>query len=226
MYRSTAKRPAAARAKKSGAAASYHHGSLREALIQATDEILREQGVEGFSLREAARRAGVTPGAPAHHFGSAAGLLSEVAMMAFESLSEHLAVDEAGPPAQRMRQQGHGYVRFAVDQPGRFQLMFRKDLLSADHAGLQAAGDRALGQLESTVRALHGVAPGQPLSAAAQSDLLAAWSAVHGFAHLALAGKLSHMHKDKGATSARLLAEVLPPLLMRLWPDPPQAQKP
>jgi hypothetical protein len=67
---------------------------------------------------------------------------------------------------------------------------------------------------------MQGLAPGQALSDAARIDLLAAWSAVHGFAHLALAGKLSHMHE--GATSARLLAEILPPLLMRLWPDSPE----
>jgi len=118
-----------------------------------------------------------------------------------------------------MRQQGLGYVRFALSQPGRFHLMFRKDLLASDHPGLQAAGERALGHLEGTIRALQGLQDGRPLNAAARIELLAAWSTVHGFAHLALDGKLSYLHE--GATPAQLLSDVLPRLLQRQWPDPP-----
>lgn len=59
----------------------YHHGNLRVALIEATDGIIRDRGIEGLSLREAARRAGVSIGAPAHHFGSTSGLLTEVALL-------------------------------------------------------------------------------------------------------------------------------------------------
>src|SRR5882757_7165417 len=70
----------------------YHHGDLKTALIRATDEILAEQGLEGFSLREAARRAGVSPAAPTHHFGGAAGLLSEVAALGFIELAKYLDV--------------------------------------------------------------------------------------------------------------------------------------
>lgn len=218
MHRSIAKTSATPRSKKAQAPDRYHHGALRDALISATDALLLERGVAGFSLREAARRAGVSPGAPAHHFGSVSGLLSEVARIAFESLAEHLAVDASWPPARRMREQGLGYVRFALGQPGRFHLMFRKDLLSPEHPGLQAAGERALGYLEQTVRAMQGLEEGGPLDAAARIELLAAWSTVHGFAHLALDGKLSYLHE--GATPAQLLGEVLP-RLMRQWPDPP-----
>jgi AcrR family transcriptional regulator len=195
----------------------YHHGDLRAALIRAADDILAEQGLEGFSLREAARRAGVSPAAPTHHFGSAAGLLSEVATLGFEELARHLQVDER-IPARRLRMQGVGYVRFALSHPGRFQLMFRKDLVSAEHAGLQQAGDLALAQLEDTIRAMYAVPPGQPLAPRAHAVLLAAWSMVHGFAHLALDGKLAHMHP--GATTEDLLADVLPQMLRSQWPDP------
>jgi AcrR family transcriptional regulator len=195
----------------------YHHGDLRAALIRAADDILAEQGLEGFSLREAARRAGVSPAAPTHHFGSAAGLLSEVATLGFQELARHLQADE-GPPAQRLRTQGVGYVRFALTHPGRFLLMFRKDLVSAEHAGLQQAGERALAQLEDTIRAMCAVPPGQPLDPRARAVLLAAWSMVHGFAHLALDGKLAHMHP--GASQEDLLAHVLPQMLQGQWPGP------
>ncbi|MEZ0470836.1 TetR/AcrR family transcriptional regulator [Luteimonas salinilitoris] len=198
---------------------SYHHGDLRTALIQATDEILAERGVEGFSLREAARRAGVSPAAPAHHFGSATGLLSEVALLGFDDLAKHLRVDASeGTPVQRLRKQGIGYVTFALKHPGRFHLMFRRDLLSTDHTVLQQAGANAMAQLEDTIRALHSVPADRSLSADAHAALLAAWSMVHGFAHLALDGKLGHMHD--GATPEALLDDVLPKLLESQWPDP------
>lgn len=196
----------------------YHHGDLKTALIQAADQILAEHGLEGFSLREAARRAGVSPAAPAHHFGSAAGLLSEVAILGFEELAAHLDVDDgAGTPTQRMRLQGVGYVRFALTYPGRFHLMFRHDLLSHDHAALKAAGDRTLMQLEQTIRAMRSLSPQAPLDASARAELLAAWSMVHGFAHLALDGKLAQLPND--GASGDLLDEVLPKMLENRWPD-------
>ncbi len=84
--------PAVAGDKRKGAAARqrYHHGALKDALVAAAEAILLESGVAGFSLRAAARRAGVSPSAPAHHFGDAAGLLAEVAARGFEELARDL----------------------------------------------------------------------------------------------------------------------------------------
>lgn len=196
----------------------YHHGDLKAALIHSTDEILAEQGLEGFSLRKAARRAGVSPAAPAYHFGSAIGLLSEVAVLGFEELAIHLNVgDTQTTPEERLRMQGIGYVRFALTYPGRFHLMFRRDLLSDEHAALQEAGERALMQLEDTIRAIRSIPDDQPLAPEARAMLLATWSMVHGFAHLVLDGKLAHMYA--GATSDDLLTSVLPEMLLSQWPD-------
>lgn len=75
---------------------TYHHGDLRAALIRAADEIIAEGGIESFSLRSAAPRAGVSTGAPAHHFGSAKGLITEVAVLAFERLDQALERCSAG----------------------------------------------------------------------------------------------------------------------------------
>src|SRR3546814_8767721 len=104
--------------KKKPAAAhgAYHHGALRAALIEATEAILAERGLEGFTLREAARRVDVSPAAPLHHFGSAAGLLTEVAILGFEALTQYLRTGaQAGGSnaGARLRSQGMGYVRFA-----------------------------------------------------------------------------------------------------------------
>lgn len=195
----------------------YHHGDLKAALIRAADEILAEQGLAGFSLREAARRAGVSPAAPTHHFGGSAGLLSEVAALGFEELARHLQVGGDASPTQRLRMQGVGYVRFALAHPGRFQLMFRKDLVSAEHVALREAGARALAQLEGTIRAMRAIRPEQALDSQGRAVLLAAWSMVHGFAHLALDGKLAQM--QAGAAPEDLLTGVLPEMLQSQWPD-------
>lgn len=186
---------------------SYHHGDLRSALVQAADEILAAEGLAAFSLRAAARRVGVSAAAPTHHFGHAAGLLSEVAVLGFQALGQELAVSHALPPRQRLKAQGLGYLRFALAHPGRFQLMFRKELVDDRHEGLHAAGAQALAQLEDTIRALHGLSPGQPLDPQARAELFAAWTMVHGFAHLALDGKLAHL--QPGEAPEHLLAQML-----------------
>jgi AcrR family transcriptional regulator len=95
----------------------YHHGALRAALIEATEALLAERGAEGFSLREVARRAGVSPAAPSHHFGDAAGLLTAVASLGFEALAQALQAGQArggSDPAPRCASQGVAYVAFAM----------------------------------------------------------------------------------------------------------------
>lgn len=197
---------------------AYHHGKLREALIQATGEILSERGAEGFSLREAARRAGVSAGAPAHHFGSAAGLLTEVAIAGFEELTQILrkvARTEAAPGA-RLRAQGFGYVQFALAHPGRFQLMFRHDLL-VDEERLHIAGKAARAEIEASILAYLEEGGGTPDERTMRATLLAAWSTAHGFAHLALDGKLATMADMCPLDD--FVSEVLPDVLMAAMPD-------
>lgn len=211
---------------------AYHHGALREALIEATEALLAERGTEGFSLREVARRSGVSPAAPAHHFGDADGLLTAVATLAFDGLTAALqAGNERGgtDPLARLREQGLGYVAFALRHPGRFGLMFRggAPAVRKDEALLRSAG-AAFSVLEEGVRLLLGAPAPAPLSAAQWHALLATWSVVHGFAHLALAGQFDHVAPGalaaEGASCTEapisgrrareaLLREVLAPLL-------------
>ncbi|MCM5678949.1 TetR/AcrR family transcriptional regulator [Schlegelella sp. S2-27] len=177
---------------------AYHHGALRSSLIDATEALLAERGLEGFSLREVARRSGVSPAAPAHHFGDADGLLTVVATLAFDGLTEALAAGNArggSDPVARLREQGVGYVRFALRHPGRFGLMFRAGN-HGDDAELQRSGHAAFAMLENGVRDLLGVPPDQPLTAPQHAVLMSIWSTVHGFAHLTLAGQLHHTRCD------------------------------
>jgi AcrR family transcriptional regulator len=171
---------------------SYHHGSLREALLDATESLLAERGPQGFSLREVARRAGVSPAAPAHHFGSAGGLLTAVATVAFDAFAKALRKGDARggeDPKLRLREQGVEYVRFALRHPGRFRLMF-SEVLSVEDEALQRSGNEAFLVLEHGVRRAFGIAPEAALGDAGWHALLALWSVVHGYAHLAIAGRL------------------------------------
>lgn len=193
---------------------AYHHGALRQALIDASESLLAERGVEGFSLREVARRSGVSPAAPAHHFGDMAGLLAEVARHAFEGLTAAL---EAGnrrggdDPVARLREQGLGYVGFALKHPGRFGLMFRSGLRK-DEPLIQSAREAYL-KLEDGVRALLDVPAAQPLDDSRKQVLLAVWSTVHGFAHLLLAGQFDGALPPGGHEA--FLRQTLAPMLQR-----------
>ena len=199
--------------------ASYHHGDLRDALILATDRILDEEGLEGFSLRKAARRAGVSPAAPAHHFGSSAGLLTEVAIMGYEELGRELAVDRTtGEPLDWLKAQALGYVRFALAFRGRFHLLFRSDLLLPDDPRLETASAASYESLARTIRAMRGLPEDIPSDETTQTMLLAAWSTVHGFAHLVLTGKL--LRKWPDATPDQVVTNLLPLMLDALWAPP------
>ena len=207
------KKPAPARTERTG----YHHGALKLSLIDATEALLAERGLEGFSLREVARRSGVSPAAPAHHFGDADGLLTAVATLAFDGLTEALEAGNARggtDPVARLREQGLGYVRFALCYPGRFGLMFRSGHRDGDPE-LQRSGRAAFMVLENGVRELFGVPGDEPLSAPQHAALVSIWSTVHGFAHLMLSGQFDEI-AGQGGREAYVDAVVGPMLQQQL----------
>ncbi|MFO6420899.1 TetR/AcrR family transcriptional regulator [Hylemonella sp. W303a] len=165
----------------------YHHGDLRRALIDATSALLREQGLEGFSLRAAARAAGVSHAAPAHHFGDARGLLTACAADGFERLADAMQarMDSAGGDARaRAQALGAAYIDFALTHRALFQLMFRRDRLDPQDAALQAAGRRtgdALREVYTALIAERGLPPTE-----LGERILLAWSCAHGYATLVL----------------------------------------
>ena len=173
-------------AAKSAPFDTYHHGALRAALLEAAEAILREGGLEAFTLRECARRAGVSHAAPAHHFGDARGLLSACAAAGFERLSDLMQryADREQGALERARAAGVAYVDFALRNRALFQLMFRRDRLDPEHEELKAAGKRTgdlLRQIIDEVIVERGLPP-QELG----QRILLVWSLVHGYATLVL----------------------------------------
>ncbi|SCG51417.1 TetR/AcrR family transcriptional regulator [Micromonospora humi] len=156
---------------------SYHHGDLRRTLLAAAVEAIAESGPAALSLRDLARRAGVSHAAPAHHFGDKAGLLTALAVQGFDGLGE--ALRAAGDD---FRESGVAYVVFAVRHRAHFEVMFRPDLYRADDPELVAARERTGELLRGGVSRHTGREP--------DADALAAWSIAHGFAELWLAGAL------------------------------------
>ena len=194
-------------------ATPYHHGALREALVQATESLLDEQGAEAFTLREVARRAGVSPAAPAHHFGDAAGLLTAVAEGGFAGLAQALQAADAraGSDARAaLRAQGVAYVRFAMAHPGRFRLMFRQGKLR-DAPGLHAQADAAFAVLLRGVCRAFGLDEPARMGPAHWQALTGLWALVHGYAHLAIAGKLELIAGEGGVE--RFVGQSLQPIL-------------
>lgn len=111
----------------------YHHGNLVDALLQATIAVIEERGVESVSVREAAKRAGVSPGAPFRHFRSKTALLTAVAEQAMERLTEAVRneLTRAGDadPVAALRAIGHGYLSWAIANPTHFQIISSRSLI-------------------------------------------------------------------------------------------------
>jgi AcrR family transcriptional regulator len=167
----------------------YHHGNLKEALLDAAVAMIAETGPRGFTLREAARRAGVSHNAPYRHFRDRNDLLAAVATDGFDRLTRAMA--SAGPkasPLNRLRRSGLAYVDFALRWPQHFAAMFDAPWNEAEYPECVAAAQRCFQTLLRLVRdcqAAHQMPDGDP-------DRLAchAWSLVHGIAKLANAGQL------------------------------------
>ncbi|MGG6897915.1 TetR/AcrR family transcriptional regulator [Rhizobium sp. BR 315] len=200
---------------------TYHHGDLRRQLIAAAEQVIVERGVDGFTLREAARRVGVSPAAPSHHFKDAKGLLTEVALLGFRDFGEALAAaDKRGgqDPMRRLNEQGIAYVQFALKFPARFQLMFRVDKHDHTNAEFVRVSQEAYCILENAIRAATGTPADRPLGPDGQGLLVAVWSMVHGYCHLAFGGELNNPARGGGNTD--VILESLLPLMLKYLPLP------
>ena len=128
---------------------TYHHGDLRRALLRAADEAIAEHGVAALSMRDLARRAGVSHAAPTHHFGDKAGLLTAFATEGFEQLAKALATSRLA--SNSLLELGVTYVRFAVTRSAQFEVMFRPDLYHPGDPDLVAARAKAADALYAAV---------------------------------------------------------------------------
>ena len=156
---------------------TYHHGDLKATILGEAALLVAERGADGLSLRELARAAGVSHAAPAHHFTDRRGLFTALATEGFRKLADALA--GARPD---FLDAALAYVRFAIDHPGHYAVMFDKSLYDASDTELVAAETAAGAELAAGVGTLDDARAKDDPQAAA----LAAWSLVHGFSLLLL----------------------------------------
>ena len=181
----------------------YHHGNLRQALIEAALDIL-ERGSTSLTIRAAAKAAGVSHTAPYNHFADKEALLAAVAIRGFETLEAEVeaARTQAGPdPGAQLAATGEAYVVFAADHPALFRLMFGPR--QADDA-VRAAGLSAFGALVGVVQ--DGMEAGAFRAGDARATAFTAWSLVHGMAQLAIDRTGPLTPEDRGEIKDRLRA--------------------
>lgn len=198
---------------------SYHHGDLKTALVVASEAIIRAEGVEGFTLRKAAKSAGVSPGAPAHHFSGTKGLLTAVAIRIFKQLGAELnALPSSGIPAQDLRTQALGYVTFAARNPGLFRLICRVDLVDFKDADLMQAFSAAMTSYGHAAAAYFGQEPPDVNKRVFRPHMASAMATVHGLAHMVTEGRPA-LFLDTPDPVSTFIETMLPSVLLATWPD-------
>ena len=185
----------------------YHHGDLRSALLDSVARIVRENGAAFVSIREVARRTRVSHAAPSHHFRNKSGLLTAFATQGFDRLAdtigETIAASRATTPPAVLAAMGRGYVRFALENPEHFAIMFRTELLDEREPDFVRASDRAYHALIAVTQA---AAREDRLASDPTVVAAAAWSLVHGLATLWLSGRLQ---LRTGASDPSQLADAV-----------------
>jgi AcrR family transcriptional regulator len=188
----------------------YHHGSLREALLLAAEAELAERGVEGFTLRNCAKRAGVSHTAPAHHFKDVAGLLSALATEGFKRMLvvlERRAVATNTDPAARLVEMGLGYIEFAKANPALFRLMFGSNRPDYDDAPLVDAAAATFRNLVDAVAAISGSQPLQ--SAEGRRRVATVWALAHGLSELTILHRMRFLDPEGEQAPEAELAAIL-----------------
>ena len=175
---------------------------LRAVILDTARALLDEQGVAALSMREVARRAGVTHQAPYHHFGDRESILADLVEQGFDELARRLAsANDLAPSAGKraaLLASGEAYIGFALSHRGVFRIMFRPDVCDPMRfPDLQQAGARAHAELERLVRIVHG-----SRYSAALASLY--WAHVHGMACLMIDGPLAMQLPSDKAQQAHL----------------------
>ncbi|MGW6490687.1 TetR/AcrR family transcriptional regulator [Streptomyces sp. NPDC055056] len=183
----------------------YHHGDLRRAILGAALDVIAAEGPTALSLRDLARRAGVSHAAPAHHFTDRTGLLTAIAAEGYALLAAALDT------ADDLRDAGVRYVRFAQEHPAHFQVMFSPELLRGNDLELTAARALAGERLRAAVSDVPAEGRGEDARLAG----VAAWSLAHGFATLLLSHNLDGPVGDQDPEE---VFHVLTGLLFRSQP--------
>jgi AcrR family transcriptional regulator len=171
----------------------YHHGDLRRTIMDTALAAVAENGPVALSLRDVARRAGVSHAAPTHHFGDKTGLLTALATEGWTLLGD--ALEETAAREESFAELGVGYVLFATGHPAHFAVMRAPGLVRGDDAGLVAAQERAGDLLQEGARR-HSSGT-DPVTA------MAGWAMVHGLSTLLVDGMVEPEPGSDIATLAR-----------------------
>lgn len=190
---------------------AYHHGDLRLALLAAASQILENENLSQLSLREVARRAGVSHNAPYRHFPDRESLLAALAAEGFAMLARAQGEAAAAGGLRGLRGMGEAYVRFALAHPQRFQLMFGGAVPIAKHPELREVATKTFAGLSG---ALATSAPGARGAADAS---IAAWALVHGLAHLLMDERIA-VAAQAGRTREQFVSDVLATLRFAAGP--------
>lgn len=156
-----------------------HHGDLRRALLDAALELVRQGNAESLTLRGVARQAGVSSGAPYHHFSDKAALLGHVAREGFEQLAQVQDRVPAGEPGPRLSEMSAAYVRFAVEHRAHYQVMFARSptqLMGEAREGLREVARQTFATLVGAVCAAN---PALTAEEGGRRGLLI-WALAHG----------------------------------------------
>lgn len=202
--------------KNIGRTAAYHHGDLRSALLAAAEAELGDKGVEGFTLRGCAKRAGVSHAAPAHHFKDANALLTALATEGFERFVAAMRARQAAAgatPRAQLEAAGLGYIDFARTNPALFRLMFSSTRPDQGDAALGKAASASFDLLVDAVHAVNGVDPRK--DSAAMRDVAASWAVVHGLAELTLSGRMPLVATMSGAGADEIYADIAARAVLR-----------
>jgi AcrR family transcriptional regulator len=188
---------------------AYHHGNLRQALIDGAKALIADQGPDGFTLRELARRVGVSHNASYRHFADKEALLAAVAEQGFISLGASFAaqMQPGTSSVDTFAAAGQAYVLWALENPSSFRVMFRMTDAGERYPSLRVAGMAAfqvLLDLVTAAQAEGAVGPGDPKLLA-----LTAWSTVHGLARLMVDGAIPLEELPDPETSARMVTQTL-----------------
>lgn len=189
----------------------YHHGNLKEALLQAALDLIATKGASGFTFADAARIAGVSPAAPYRHFRDRDELLSNIAQRGFEQFESALseAWDDGRPDTvSAFERVGKAYLAFAREKPAFYSAMFESGLAADVSAGLQAAGERAFAVIRAAAERLAALAPPGSPRPPALMMALHIWSMSHGVASLFARGDAARRKLPMSAEEL-LEAEVL-----------------
>jgi AcrR family transcriptional regulator len=189
----------------------YHHGNLKEALLQAALDLIATKGAAGFTFADAARIAGVSPAAPYRHFRDRDELLSSIAQRGFEQFEAVLtaAWDDGRPDTvSAFERVGKAYLAFAREKPAFYSAMFESGLATDVSAGLQAAAERAFAVIRAAAERLAALAPPGSPRPPALMMALHIWSMSHGVASLFARGDAARRKLPMSAEEL-LEAEVL-----------------